>query len=460
MTDINLSDIHITAWNPRKNFDEEELTELQASIEQYGILEPLIVRPVNDSYQLVAGERRYRAASNLGLQTVPVVIKELTDAEVHEIMLIENLQRSSLEPLEEAQSLQVILSQGKVTQGELGSRLGKSQAWVANRLRLLDAPEELKELLISRQISVKHVIATLPYVKYPVITAIIEELNKGLEKGDCSVLQLHQIIKDEITNTYENEYTFRIDYFSYKYRDFKELFDFSKCQKCKHTVVIKNWRGEDETYCLNQKCWFKKIEDARALYQNAVNKRIAEMKDTDIIDVSVLDDDSYVRIRDDEIDGNDCKTCDKHKKTKDDYCVCLDPSCYNSKKRALTRARNKAIREEKQRVWDAIDAYLDSKVEINSEWLLKSLISVCNINRVCTGLSKWGEFKRPSYESGNYMDYPDIFAKRIPDDELLSAAIRILCSELLENYEHVDLEKLKKFVPSAVEYYVPAEELE
>lgn len=126
MDEVMIKSIAISGWNPREDFNPEDLNELKASIEEYGILEPLIVRPKGKKkYELVAGERRFRAAGELKLKTVPVVIKELTDSQVHEIMLIENLQRSQLQPLEEARSLEVLLHED-ITQEQLAKKLGES----------------------------------------------------------------------------------------------------------------------------------------------------------------------------------------------------------------------------------------------------------------------------------------------------------------------------------------------
>ena len=452
--DLNLPDIHITAWNPRKNFDEEELTELQASIEQYGILEPLIVRPVNDSYQLVAGERRYRAASNLGLQTVPVVIKELTDAEVHEIMLIENLQRSSLEPLEEAQSLQVILSQGKVTQGELAARLGKTQPWVANRLRLLQAPEELKDLLISREISSKHVIAALPFSGYPVMKAIVEKLKEKLEEDkNCSVNDLLEIIEDSIRYD-ELDSVLRIDNLDYDYRKYKEYIDFSKCKDCKHIVKIKQW-GSEFRYCLNKNCWSKIIDAAVLEYHRTVDESLLEMAEKGIVDISLLDNDSYEVIRQLEIDSHECESCDNYRKTTDNYMVCLDPECYKKKQRSHTRSKNRRIKQEKKCVWEAVDSWIKVDTHVDERWILRCLIFSGNDKLVIKALSPWGELT----STNPYMDIEavDKFVSSIPEDNVMSAIVRVLCYCRLGQYSSVSLELLQRFVPAAAEYYIPPE---
>lgn len=134
--------------NPRRTFDAEALAELTESVRQYGILEPLVVRPAaGGGFELVAGERRLRAAREAGLATVPVVVRELSDAQADELRLVENLQRQDLNPVEEAEALRRLLERHGYTQEQLTARLGKSQPWISNRLRLLELPEEVRDLI-------------------------------------------------------------------------------------------------------------------------------------------------------------------------------------------------------------------------------------------------------------------------------------------------------------------------
>lgn len=134
--------------NPRQHFDPEALAELAESVRQHGILEPLVVRPsARGGYELVAGERRLRAALEAGLTAVPVVVRELTDAEADELRLVENLQRQDLNPVEEAEAVRRLLERHGFTQEQLAARLGKSQPWVSNRLRLLELPGEVRDLI-------------------------------------------------------------------------------------------------------------------------------------------------------------------------------------------------------------------------------------------------------------------------------------------------------------------------
>ena len=149
---------------PRKTFDEDALEELAQSIKQHGVLQPLLVRPIpSGGYQLVAGERRWRACRIAGLNKVPVVIKELTDTETMEIAIIENLQREDLNPIEEAEGLQALIDKCGYTQEEVAVSVGKSRPAIANSLRLLRLPQEVRDMTKNGDISAGHARALLAF---------------------------------------------------------------------------------------------------------------------------------------------------------------------------------------------------------------------------------------------------------------------------------------------------------
>lgn len=157
-TVLRLTEIEPNRNQPRKEFDEQALSELADSIQEHGIIQPLLVRPLETGgYQLVAGERRWRAARMIGLTEVPVVIKEMTETEVMELALIENLQRQDLNPLEEAAGYRELMTTYGLTQDQVAKRVGKSRSAVANCLRLLTVPEEIQPFLRSGQLSAGHV---------------------------------------------------------------------------------------------------------------------------------------------------------------------------------------------------------------------------------------------------------------------------------------------------------------
>lgn len=145
-----------SALQPRAIFTPEQLAELVDSIKEHGIIQPLIVRKADDKYELIAGERRWRASGILGLPTVPAIIREASDKDVLELALIENLQRENLSPLEEAAGYMRLKSEFKMKQGDIAKRVGKSRASVANSMRLLDLPQAVQDMLGNSFISVGH----------------------------------------------------------------------------------------------------------------------------------------------------------------------------------------------------------------------------------------------------------------------------------------------------------------
>lgn len=160
-TTLPITDVKPNKEQPRKNFDEDALAELADSIQQNGILQPILVRKKGAKYEIIAGERRYQAAKKAGLKEVPVVIREVSDEDVFKLALIENLQRSDLNPIEEAQGYRRLIKEGNLTQEELGKVLSKSRSAIANTLRLLDLPKEVQDLMAEGAISAGHARAIL-----------------------------------------------------------------------------------------------------------------------------------------------------------------------------------------------------------------------------------------------------------------------------------------------------------
>lgn len=161
---VRLSEIEPNRDQPRKQFDEQALAELTESIAQHGVLQPLLVRPIAvGGYQLVAGERRWRAARAAGLTEVPVVIREMGDREAAELAMIENLQREDLNPMEEARGYQALMENYGMTQEETARVVNKSRPAVANALRLLHLPEKVADMVLSGQLSAGHARALLAF---------------------------------------------------------------------------------------------------------------------------------------------------------------------------------------------------------------------------------------------------------------------------------------------------------
>ncbi len=190
---LKLTDIEPNKGQPRKHFDETALSELAQSIEKHGVIQPLLVRPLSaGGYQLVAGERRWRAARMAGLTEVPVVIRDLTDEDAMALSLIENLQREDLDPIEEAEGYRTLMETFGITQEEAASRVGKSRPAVANLMRLLSLPKDVRAMVRTGTLSPGHARALLPLADDALIAQFAKEI---VEKG-LSVRQTEQWVKD------------------------------------------------------------------------------------------------------------------------------------------------------------------------------------------------------------------------------------------------------------------------
>ncbi len=191
---LRLNDIEPNKEQPRKTFDQKALNELADSIERNGVLQPLLVRPMRDgSYQLVAGERRWRASRLAGLTEVPVIIREMSDEQAMEIALIENLQREDLNPIEEAEGLQLLISRYDLTQEEAAARVGRSRPAVANSLRLLNLPEEVREMAKAGDISAGHARALLGFSD----PADMQETAQEIKDHNISVREVEKKIREQ-----------------------------------------------------------------------------------------------------------------------------------------------------------------------------------------------------------------------------------------------------------------------
>ena len=179
---INVEDIIPNRFQPRKNFDQDSLQELAESIKQHGLIQPLVLRKLGNKFEIIAGERRYKAANMIGLKQVPSIVMELDDATSAEIALAENIQRKDLTAVEKAKSYKQILSLGQMTQEELAKKMGKSQPAVSNTLRLLDLSDDVQQALLKNKISERHARSLL-----------------SLKNHDSQVEMLNHIIENRMT---------------------------------------------------------------------------------------------------------------------------------------------------------------------------------------------------------------------------------------------------------------------
>ena len=191
MLNVSVREIDTNTLQPRKQFDETSLGELADSIRVHGIVQPLIVKQKGSRYLIIAGERRFRAARLAGLTEVPVLVTDYDEAQIHEVSLIENIQRENLNPIEEAAAIRFLMKQHDMTQEEVSGRLGKSRPAIANALRLLQLPESVVELLRNGTLSAGHgkTLAGLTD------NAQIEQLAKECVEKEYSVRVLEEKIK-------------------------------------------------------------------------------------------------------------------------------------------------------------------------------------------------------------------------------------------------------------------------
>ena len=201
-SEIDIQLIDINPNQPRKNFDEDALEELAESIKQFGLLQPILVQDRKSYYEIIAGERRWRAAKKAGLKEVPVIIKNLTDQEIVEISLIENIQREDLNPIEEAQAYKRLLTEFNLKQDEVADRVSKSRTAVTNSMRLLKLCDEVQQMIINGMISTGHARALIgiedPEKQYNIAQRIfdeklsvrdVEKLVKNIDKPSTTKLR-------------------------------------------------------------------------------------------------------------------------------------------------------------------------------------------------------------------------------------------------------------------------------
>ena len=189
---VKITKVEPNRQQPRKNFDEDALQELAESIKQFGVIQPILVQDRKDYYEIIAGERRWRAAKLAGLKEVPVIIRDYTEQEIVEISLIENIQREDLNPIEEAQAYKRLLTEFSLKQDEVAERVSKSRTAVTNSMRLLKLNDEVQQMVISEMISPGHARALLavedPELQYTIAQKVFDE--------KLSVRDIEKYVKD------------------------------------------------------------------------------------------------------------------------------------------------------------------------------------------------------------------------------------------------------------------------
>ncbi len=205
-TMLNITKIEPNREQPRKNFDEDALEELAESIKQHGVLQPIVVQDRKTYYEIIAGERRWRAAKKAGLKEVPVIIKNFTEQEIVEIALIENIQREDLNPIEEALAYKKLLTEFNLKQDEVAEKVSKSRTAVTNSLRLLKLCDEVQEMIVNDMISTGHARALIsienPEQQYTIAQRVFDE-KLSVREVEKLVRDLDKPVKVKKPNTYD-----------------------------------------------------------------------------------------------------------------------------------------------------------------------------------------------------------------------------------------------------------------
>ena len=218
IVEIDLSELRANPYQPRKNFDEEALNELASSIKEHGVFQPIIVKKSIKGYEIIAGERRFRASKLAGMQTIPAIVKDFSDEEMMQIALLENLQRENLTSIEEAKAYKSIIESMNITQDELAKKVGKSRSHVTNILGLLKLPASVQDMVLYNKLSMGHarVLSKLDDPK------IVEDLAQRVITEDLSVRKLESLVYDneekevKTKKSSNNEYKYMEDFLKEK----------------------------------------------------------------------------------------------------------------------------------------------------------------------------------------------------------------------------------------------------
>lgn len=211
-TIVKINEVEPNKNQPRRTFDEDALLELAESIKQHGVIQPLIVKKRDKYYEIIAGERRWRAAKMAGLKEIPVVIKDLSDQEIMEVALIENIQREDLNPIEEAQAYQRLIKEYNYKQDELAERVSKSRVAVTNSMRLLKLDERVQKMIIDDMISAGHARALLAITdsekQYTIAMKVFDE-KLSVRETEKLIKNLDKQAKPKVNTTPENDFIYR-----------------------------------------------------------------------------------------------------------------------------------------------------------------------------------------------------------------------------------------------------------
>lgn len=452
-----MGEIEVTGLNPRKDFDAEGLQRLAADIAQHGIIEPLVV---TEDHRLIAGERRLRAAKLLGLKEVPVVVKKISDKEIQEYMLLENLQRKDLNVVEEAAGVYSLLNVMGMTQEDLAKHLGRSQSWISTRARIWELDEPLKEMGAKGHAGAEVLTEFLPFRGYPIMGPIIEGVLARLKDKDETLGGVIRLatVKETIDDVLENveDKVLRLNRKEYEIGfEMMEGFNNKGCKKCPHVL---KWVGEYDDakhpvlYCLKEECFKPRLEDAEAKMkakEAASAKKIhrgASTRDVPSYDYRPLTKQPG-DWRDPEFDRTECKDCDDSKMVKEgkkNVRVCSKTGCWERKQNAAKKAIQAHHEALEKLVIKNVDQVLDEDelTEKQLRFMLGAAAAECGS---ATGALKAWIKKIPS-------DNMRLVADSVPKKDLWKALAKVL----IENEaKHITWGRSSEQVLEFMEKYLP-----
>lgn len=343
---VPVDSIELNPRNPRKRFDDEKLQELAQSIIEVGVLQPLIITQGSgpDKYLLIAGERRLRAAKMVGLTHVPVLFRDMLQDDPEEqaaCMLIENLQREDLDPIEEARAFEVLTRDHGWKQVDLAEKIGVSQSHIANRIRLLNLPESAQEAISSGQLtaSAGKELATL--AKVPAVAEIIEEAVADNEDAQNIVWQAKNTAYNATKPLHKQGYP-------------KPLFRLKDCEGCKYRIMLpERHSGDGKTlpFCMDVSCWEEKQKAAEKEAAERAKQQVLAVGD-EVVDLTDLPFNSYQCLSYSRgFDQTECEDCEHNRMGLSQYgngeprAVCLNPACYKAKQAAAEKEQRRREKE-------------------------------------------------------------------------------------------------------------------
>jgi ParB/RepB/Spo0J family partition protein len=334
---LQVAEIRPNPGNPRKRFDEGALAELAASIREHGVVEPLVVTRADGKYLIICGERRWRAAQLAGLETLPCIVRDIDPEAATEIMLIENLQRQDLDPIEEAEGFRELLEHHGYTQDSLAQRVGLSAGQVETRLRLLRLPEAVRGAVAERRLAPTAALELLRVESTP----IAKDLAKRFVDDPPAARAAQEAVKREVLMKGRAIYS----------RSYDFPFDQAECMSCAKavTVTVDSHRGGDEQrrYCLDERCRAGKKRAWDKAQSEAALENGADSGEA--IDSSKLSSNDYVPIDRawawQGIDRTPCETCESRRLVKFPHqtmLCCVNAVCHNNKRVAADAAEKAA----------------------------------------------------------------------------------------------------------------------